>query len=153
LKNIGSVITYNILKNKFEYYIIMDDIEYNDIKYIVDIFKKYYKTIQSYDNDIEYNDTKFCIDKLEKYFGTIQSVVYEKTNTLRLTQEFNEKFFRYTRKSIDISNLSIMKDDIKNYRPLTDIQLKQIEDLTEAEKIEIIKTYNIMFASIKNLII
>jgi len=66
----------------------MDDIEYNDIKYIVDIFKKYYETIQSYDNDIEYNDTKFCIDKLEKYFGTIQSVVYEKTNTLRLTQEF-----------------------------------------------------------------
>ena len=130
-----------------------NDIKYNDIKYIVDIFKKYYKTIQSYDNDIEYNDTKFCIDKLEKYFGTIKSVVYEKTNTLRLTQEFNERFFRYTRKSIDISNLSIMKDDIKNYRPLTDIQLTQLEDLTEAEKIEIIKTYNIMFASIENLII
>ena len=138
----------------------MDDIEYNDVKYINNIFKKYDDTIQSYDNDIEsydndieYNDTKFCIDKLEKYFGTIQSVVYEKTNTLRLTQEFNENFFRYTRKCIDISNLSIMKDDIKNYRPLTDIQLTQLEDLTEAEKIEIIKTYNIMFASIENLII
>jgi hypothetical protein len=45
-----------------------------------------------------------------------------------------------------------MKDDIKNYRPLTDIQLTQIEDLTENEKIEIIKTYNIMFASIENVI-
>lgn len=78
--------------------------------------------------------------------------IKERTNTLRLTQEFNEKFFNQTRKSIDITNFSIMKDDIKNYRPLTDIQLKQIEDLTETEKIEIIKTYNIMFASIEDFI-
>jgi hypothetical protein len=76
----------------------------------------------------------------------------ERTDTLRLTQEFNDKVFNHTRKSIDITNLSIMKDDIKNYRPLTDIQLTQIEDLTENEKIEIIKTYNIMFASIENVI-
>jgi hypothetical protein len=32
------------------------------------------------------------------------------------------------------------------------IQLTQLEDLTENEKIEIIKTYNIMFSSIENLI-
>ena len=76
----------------------------------------------------------------------------ERTNTLRLTQEFNEKFFSHTRKSIDITNISIMKDDIKNYRPLTDIQLTQLKDLTENEKIEIIKTYNIMFASIEDFI-
>ena len=76
----------------------------------------------------------------------------ERTNTLKLIQEFNEKFFSHTRKSIDITNISIMKDDIKNYRPLTDIQLTQLEDLTENEKIEIIKTYNIMFSSIENLI-
>jgi hypothetical protein len=78
--------------------------------------------------------------------------IKEITNTLRLTQEFNDMFFNHTRKSIDITNLSIMKDDIKNYRPLTDIQLTQLEDLTENEKIEIIKTYNIMFASIENII-
>jgi hypothetical protein len=76
----------------------------------------------------------------------------DRTDTLRLTQEFNEKFFSHTRKSIDITNFSIMKDDIKNYRPLTDIQLTQLEDLTENEKIEIIKTYNIIFASIEKLI-
>ena len=45
-----------------------------------------------------------------------------------------------------------MKDDIKNYRVLTDIQLKQLYTLTETEKIEIIKTYNIMFSTIENLI-
>ena len=45
-----------------------------------------------------------------------------------------------------------MKDDIKNYRVLTDIQLKQLYALTETEKIEIIKTYNIMFSTIENLI-
>ena len=76
----------------------------------------------------------------------------DRTDTLRLTQEFNKNFFSHTRKSIDITNISIMKDDIKNYRPLTDIQLTQLEDLTENEKIEIIKKYNIMFASIENLI-
>jgi hypothetical protein len=53
----------------------------------------------------------------------------ERTDTLRLTQEFNEKFFNHTRKSIDITNVSIMKDDIKNYRTITDIQLTQLEDL------------------------
>jgi hypothetical protein len=109
----------------------MDDIEYNDIKYCIEIFAKYNEPIQPSVDDKEKN---------------------KKTNTLRLTQEFNERFFRYTRKCIDISNISIMKDDIKNYRPLTDIQLTQLEDLTEAEKIEIIKTYNIMFSSIENLI-
>ena len=45
-----------------------------------------------------------------------------------------------------------MKDDIKNYRPLTDIQLTQLEDLTETEKIELIKTYNIMFSYIEDFI-
>jgi hypothetical protein len=45
-----------------------------------------------------------------------------------------------------------MKDDIKNYRPLTDIQLKQVEELTETEKIELIKVYNIMIATVENLI-
>jgi hypothetical protein len=76
----------------------------------------------------------------------------ERTNTLRLTQEFNEKLFKYVRKSIQITPLSIMKDDIKNYRPLTDIQLTQLEEFTEAEKIEIIKTFNTMFASIESLL-
>ena len=82
----------------------------------------------------------------------IVTPVRERTNTLRSTQEFNEKFFCDTRKSIDITNLSIMKDDIKNYRELTDIQLEQLQELTETDKIELIKTYNVMLASIKDLI-
>ena len=73
-------------------------------------------------------------------------------NTLQLTQEFNAKFFSHTRKSMTITPLLIMKDDIKNYRPLTDIQLEQVNQLSEAEKIELIKTFNIMIESIKMLI-
>jgi len=65
-------------------------------------------------------------------------------DTLRLTQEFNEKYFSHLRQSLSISNFSIMKDDIKNFRPLTEIQLIQLESLSEIEKIEIIKLYNIM---------
>ena len=110
----------------------MDDIEYNDIKYIIDIFKKYYETIQ-----------QPSVDEKEKN---------KKTNTIRLTQEFNEKLFNKIGKRINITDCSVMKNDIKNYRVLTDIQLKQLYTLTETEKIGIIKTYNIMFSTIENLI-
>jgi len=65
-------------------------------------------------------------------------------DTLRLTQEFNEKYFSHLRQSLSINNFSIMKDDIKNFRPLTEIQLIQLESLSEIEKIEILKLYNIM---------
>lgn len=78
--------------------------------------------------------------------------ISERCDTLRLTQEFNENFLKYTRKSIDITNLSIMKDDIKNYRPLTCEQLTQLEHLTETEKIEIIKTFNTIFTCIIDFI-
>ena len=70
-----------------------------------------------------------------------------RTDTLILSQEFNEKLFNQIGKSINITDCSVMKDDIKNYRVLTDIQLKQLYTLTETEKIEIIKTYNIMFST------
>jgi hypothetical protein len=76
----------------------------------------------------------------------------ETTDTLRLSQKFNTKLFNQIGKSINITDCSVMKDDIKNYRVLTDIQLRQLETLTETEKIEIIKTYNIMFTTIENLI-
>jgi hypothetical protein len=45
-----------------------------------------------------------------------------------------------------------MMDDIKNYRPLSELQLTQIESLSEEEKIKVIKIYNTMFASIEYII-
>ena len=66
-------------------------------------------------------------------------------STLRLTQEFNEKYFTQFRKNLLISNFSIMKDDITNYRPLSQEQLIQVETLSDTEKIELIKLYNTMF--------
>jgi hypothetical protein len=71
--------------------------------------------------------------------------------TLRLTQEFNEKFTQI-RKSLLISNFSIMKDDITNYRPFSEQQLIQVETLTETEKIELIKLYNTMFSTLENIV-
>jgi len=58
----------------------------------------------------------------------------KRRNTTILANEFKEKFFNHTRKHIHITNISIMKDDITNYRPLTDIQVAELEYLTEAEK-------------------
>ena len=74
-------------------------------------------------------------------------------STLRLTQEFNEKYFAEFRQSLSISNFSIMKDDITNYRPLSEEQLIQVEALTDSEKIELIKLYNIMFYTLENIVI
>lgn len=76
----------------------------------------------------------------------------DESNTLRLIQEFNEKHLIKIGKAIDISDFSIMKDDIKNYKPLTNVQLEQLKSLSEIEKIEIIKIYNIMFSQLINII-
>jgi hypothetical protein len=45
-----------------------------------------------------------------------------------------------------------MKEDITNYRPLSEEQLLQVETLTETEKIELIKLYNTMFNTIENIV-
>jgi hypothetical protein len=76
----------------------------------------------------------------------------KRTDTLRLTQEFSEKFFMETMKRIEITDLSVIMDDIRNYRPLTETQLAQLPTLSDSKKIEIIKTYNTMFASLENII-
>jgi len=75
-----------------------------------------------------------------------------RSNTMELTQKFNEKFFNQVKKNIEITHFTIMKDDIKNYRTLTEIQLNEIQYLTENEKIEIIKIYNTMIATIEDLL-
>jgi hypothetical protein len=72
--------------------------------------------------------------------------------TLRLTQEFNENYFTQFRQRLSISNFLIMKQDIINYRPLSQEQLIQLETLTETEKIELIKLYNTIFNTIENIV-
>jgi uncharacterized protein YjgD (DUF1641 family) len=108
--------------------------------------------------DDEYKDAYFIINYV---FNPI--VIKEQTNsnpnekeqtdTLRLTQEFNKSFLKYFRKTIEITPLSIMVDNIRNYRPLTDIQITQLDNLTSEEKIKIIKEYNNMYKSLEKLLI
>jgi uncharacterized protein YjgD (DUF1641 family) len=76
----------------------------------------------------------------------------KRTDTLRLTQEFSEKFFKETMQRIAITDLSVIIDDIRNYRTLTDVQLAQLRELSDADKIEIIQTYNTMFGTLENVI-
>ena len=70
------------------------------------------------------------------------------TDTLRLTQEFSEKFFMETMRRIEITGFIIIMDDIRNYRTLTEAQLSQLANLSDREKIEIIKMYNTMFSTL-----
>lgn len=73
-------------------------------------------------------------------------------NTHRLTQEFYAKFFEKFGKHLTITPFSIILDDIKNYRALTDTQLKQVAQLTEEEKIKVIEVLNMMFSSVCKMI-
>ena len=109
------------------------------------------------ERDEEYNDTLFIIKHTPTQSNPTQPNPTHKNNeettdTLRLTQEFNEKFFALTKKSIYITNLSIIIDDIKNYRPLTDLQITQLESLTKEERLKVIKTFNTMFLSLESLL-
>ena len=77
----------------------------------------------------------------------------KRSDTLRLSQEFNEKYFNEIKKNIEITHLSVMKDDIKNYKPLAPMQLLQLDKLTELEKIDIIHLYNDMISTLEDMII
>lgn len=68
---------------------------------------------------------------------------------LRLSKEFNEKHLNKIILKID--DLSIMKDDIVNFRSLTGEQITQLETLTEIQKIELIKLYNKMFITLEDV--
>jgi hypothetical protein len=100
-------------------------------------------------DDEEYNDIHYINNILDKFVNLDQS----KTDTLRLTTEFNEKFFQQFQKNIEITPFSVIIDDIKNYRTLTELQLIELKSLSDEEKIKIIKLYNTMFSTLENIII
>ena len=76
----------------------------------------------------------------------------KRTDSLRLSQEFSEKIFTETMQRIEITNFTVIMDDIRNYRPLTATQLEQLHTLSDSEKIEIIQTYNTMISTLENTI-
>jgi len=69
----------------------------------------------------------------------------------RMTLEFSEIFFKETGKQIEITLYSSLRDEIVNYRKLSDLQLANLINLTEEEKIEIIKLYNKMFSNLQDI--
>ena len=76
----------------------------------------------------------------------------KRTDSLRLTREFNEKFFRETLNRIQITNLSVIIDDIRDYRTLSEDQITQLGTMSESEKIEIIKAYNTAFVTLEHAV-
>lgn len=82
----------------------------------------------------------------------LQTAKDTSTDTLALTQRFNETLIKHTRKSISITPFSVMKDDIKNYRPLSAAQLESLETLSHAEIIELIHIFNQMMSTIEKLL-
>ena len=66
--------------------------------------------------------------------------------------ERNDNVLKNIRKSWELDTYSILKDDITNYKKLNEYQLLYIENLTEKQKIEIIKLYDKMFNYIKDII-
>ena len=69
--------------------------------------------------------------------------VTNKSN-LELSIELNNKLFGKNPqgKSLELNPFNLLKDNIKNYRPLSEYELLYIEHLTEEQKVEIIKLFN-----------
>jgi hypothetical protein len=82
----------------------------------------------------------------------IQTNPNEEHNSKKLIIEFNNNLLRTTGKSFEIDAYAILKDDITNYRKLNEYQLLFIEHLTEEQKIEIIKLYDKMINTIKDIV-
>ena len=103
--------------------------------------------------DDEYKDDEYKDAYYVKNFAmNYPPLEKERTDTLRLTQEFNERFFEYTGKTIEITNLSVITDDIKNYRSLSAEQITQIDSFTHEETIGVIKVYNKMYSILEDII-
>ena len=99
--------------------------------------------------------TTFCnlIDNsMNTSLNTFSKLKPHRTDTILITEDFNERYFLKTRKRLEVSQLSIMKDDIKNYRSLTEFQLNYLSTLSEDSKIEIIKIYDSMIGTIEDLL-
>ena len=58
------------------------------------------------------------------------------TGNLELSIELNKKLFGQNPKgkSLELNTFSLLKDNIKNYRSLTEFELLYIEHLTEEQK-------------------
>lgn len=69
-----------------------------------------------------------------------------------LTMEFNTKLFKETGKNLKITLFSSLRDEITNYRTLSKFQLENLRNLSEEEKIDIIKMYNEMFSLLREVI-
>jgi hypothetical protein len=120
----------------------MENDEYKDDEYKDDEYK-----------DDEYKDDEYKDAYYVKNFAmNYPPLEKERTETLRLTQEFNERFFKYTGKTIEITNLSVITDDIKNYRSLSAEQITQIDSFTHEETIRVIKVYNKMYSTLEDII-
>jgi len=77
--------------------------------------------------------------------------VVHRNNIFFLQKEYNEDYFKKVIEYMNLSQFSIMKDDIKNYNKLTEFQIDHLINLNEDEKIEIIKIYNNMIETIEYL--
>lgn len=69
-----------------------------------------------------------------------------------LTMEFNTKLFNETGKNLKITLFSSLSDEITNYRKLSKFQLENLRNLSEEEKIDIIKMYDEMFSLLREVI-
>jgi hypothetical protein len=93
------------------------------------------------------------IKKNELHYDNISSdSIRIDNNTYQLTLELNSKLYKKTGKNMKVNVFTIMKDDIRNYKPLNDSQLSNINALSEEQKIEIIKLYNTMFIALEKIL-
>lgn len=73
------------------------------------------------------------------------------SDTMSLTASVNNKIMTSRGRSMEINTFTVLKDDIMNYRPLTEFQKMSIEHLTDQQKTELILLYDKMIINVNVL--
>ena len=63
------------------------------------------------------------------------------------------KLHENPQKILDLDFYQIIKDDIRNYRPLNEYQLEYLQKLTEEQKIELLKICNNVLKNVNDILL
>jgi len=104
--------------------------------------------------------TKVC-KRLSKQFGLEEiKIDEEKDGSVESPKQFGlsnseviipsyYEIHKHPSKILNIDFFEIIKDDIRNYRPLNNYQLEYIKEIKDEYKYELIELFNICFRSIQ----
>ena len=129
-------------KNKIAPDIIIEEINKPPLKTnksVEETNKSFEETIESFEETKKsFEETIESFEEITEEIRYINNLVNNNDSIIDITMSINKKLIDEFGKGIEISMLTIIKDFIRNFKPLNDFQLDNLNKLSEDEKIEII---------------